>query len=503
MAASSSSSSDPLPASSPSQVPFSPPSSILVVGSGVFGLTTALALARRDAFSHCSITVVDRSDPSQPGAFPSPDAASVDTSRIIRADYADSAYTSLGDEALVQWRKRDQPTDPGAQGRYRESGLLLVADAAPPAPDTGSAGEGVKPKLTGLDYARLSWANVLSLASKYPDLANRVRELPDPEAIREVLGTRGTSGSWGYINNSSGWGNAAAAMAWLYDQAKQTGRINFVPGTVVSLEHNTTSVTGARLADGGILSAELVVVAAGAWTGGLVDLAGQAIATGQVLGYLEITEGEQQALANMPVILNLSTGLFIIPPTDRVLKVARHATGYINPITLTTPPLPLSPNTPPPTTPITVSLPRTSLTHPSTTIPASAAADLRSALRDMLPEPPSLHTRPFIKTRLCWYSDTPDADFLIDYHPHWRGLFVATGDSGHAFKFLPVIGDKIADCIAGNCPVEFRGKWEWKVKDSVTAAAWAAAAFTEDGTRGEGARGVVLDEALGEEGQKS
>jgi sarcosine oxidase/L-pipecolate oxidase len=104
---------------------------------------------------------------------------------------------------------------------------------------------------------------------------------------------------------------------------------------------------------------------------------------------------------------------------------------------------------------------------------------------------PALHDRPFSKTRLCWYSDTPNADFLIDYHPHWRGLFVATGDSGHAFKFLPVIGDKVADCIMRDCPAAFRGKWDWKV----TEMSAAAAVFTEDGSRG-GTPGIVLADAL-------
>ncbi|KAG7286625.1 hypothetical protein NEMBOFW57_008936 [Staphylotrichum longicolle] len=425
------SASAPPPSSTSSSPPFSPPSSILIIGSGVFGLSTALALTRRDAFAQCSITVVDRSDPSQPGAFPSPDAASVDTSRIIRADYADPAYAALCDEAQVEWRKQDKPTDLGSQGRYNETGLLLVGDETPPAPAAAPASDGLKPKLTGMDYTRMSWANVVSLASKDPELAARVRELPNPDAIRDALGTGGSSGSWGYINNNSGWANATASMAWYLDRVQQTGRVNFVPGTVVSLEHNNTTVTGAKLSDGRVLSADLVVVAAGAWTGGLVDLAGQALATGQVLGYLDITEEEQSKLANMPVILNLSTGLFIIPPTDRALKLARHAYGYINP------------------------------------------------------------------TRLCWYSDTPTGDFLIDYHPNWRGLFVATGDSGHAFKFLPVIGDRIVDCIRGECPVAFRGKWGWKVTETEagTTGKQDGFVFTEDGSRG-GKAGLVLAEEL-------
>ncbi|KAL2162177.1 hypothetical protein VTH06DRAFT_7090 [Thermothelomyces fergusii] len=479
----------------PSAQQFLPPSSILIIGSGVFGLSTALALARRDAFAQTSITIVDRSDHSRPGTFPSSDAASVDTSRIVRADYADAAYAALGDEAQAQWRKQDSPTDLGAQGRYHESGLLLVGDETPPAPaGQEEEEEGLKLKLTGLDYVRMSWANVVSLASGDPQLAARIRELPNPEAIRDALGTGGSSGSWGYINKNSGWANAATSMSWLFEQVKQTGRVHFVPGTVVSLERDGDTVTGAKLSDGRVLSADLVVVAAGAWTAGLVDLAGQAIATGQVLGYIDLTEEEQEKLAKMPVILNLSTGLFIIPPTDRVLKIARHAYGYINPTSVANPPLPLSPSQPPAAqTPI--SLPRTAATHPSLSIPAEAAADLRRGLREMIPWP-ALHDRPFTKTRLCWYSDTPTGDFLVDYHPHWRRLFVATGDSGHAFKFLPVIGDRVVDCIARNRPAEFREKWAWKVTE--TRAELPVNVITEDGSRS-GRAGVTLDQALAED----
>ncbi|KAL1837056.1 hypothetical protein VTJ49DRAFT_4325 [Mycothermus thermophilus] len=461
---------------------FCPPSSVLIIGSGVFGLSTALALTRRHAFAHCSITVVDRSDPSQPRAFPSPDAASIDASRIIRADYADHAYTALCNEAQVEWRKQDKPTDLGAQGRYNETGLILVGDPTPPAPAAGQTfqEEDLKPKLTGLDYARMSWANVQSLAAKDPKLAARIRELSNTDAIRDALGTGGSSGSWGYVNYNSGWANAAASMAWCLDRVRETGRVNLVAGTVVSLEHTEDAVTGARLADGRVLSADLVIVAAGAWTGALVDLAGQAIATAQVLAYVDLTEEEHSKLANMPVILNLSTGLFIMPPVDRLLKVAKHALGYINPIQPAHPPLPLRPHSPttPTTTPTPVSLPRTSLTDPTLSIPSDAASDLRRALHEMIPWP-SLRDRPFAKTRLCWYSDTLTADFLIDYHPNWRGLFVATGDSGHAFKFLPVIGDKIVDRILREGPAEFGGKWDWKAKTEALPMR-----FTQDGSRG-------------------
>jgi len=191
-----------------------------------------------------------------------------------------------------------------------------------------------------------------------------------------------------------------------------------------------------------------------------------------VIGYLDITQAEQERLADMPVILNMSSGLFIIPPANQVLKVARHAYGYVNP-TLPDTKILSSVFSTPPRRPI--SLPFTHLDDPSLSIPLEGADDLRRALREMTPLP-GLAERPFAKTRICWYSDTPTGDFLIDYHPHIEGLFVAAGDSGHAFKFMPVIGNKIADCIMQDCPPEFRRKWAWKPD--------TAFVITEDGSRG-------------------
>ncbi|KAK3402161.1 FAD dependent oxidoreductase-domain-containing protein [Sordaria brevicollis] len=481
----------PSSSSSSSSSPLSPPSSILIIGSGVFGLTTAYALSRRHDFANTTITVVDRADPSNPDVFPAPDAASVDTSRIIRADYPDAAYAALAAEAQLQWRQQTHPDDLGSEGRYSESGLLVVADGPAPPPGTPVVTENTvidKTKLTGMDYARFSWANVLSIASSDPELVARIKECPNPEAIKAALGTGGSSGSWGYINGLSGWANAGASMAWLYKRVKAEGRIKFVAGEVTNLEvSGGNTVTGARLADGRVLSADLVMVSTGAWTGRLVDLTGQAVATGQVLGYIDLTPEEEAQLAHMPVILNLSTGLFVIPPKNGVLKIARHAYGYLNPTTLPIPPLASSVTTPA----AAVSLPLTTLSDPTLQIPTEGADDLRRALHEMVPLP-SLRDRPFSKTRICWYSDTPTADFIIDYHPEYKGLFVATGDSGHAFKFMPVIGEKIADVIAGQCPPEFVGKWNWRYPAGDAAI---KAVITEDGSRG-GVPGLILSTEL-------
>ena len=77
---------------------------------------------------------------------------------------------------------------------------------------------------------------------------------------------------------------------------------------------------------------------------------------------------------------------------------------------------------------------------------------------------------------------------MITYHPDFEGLFLATGGSGHGYKFLPVIGQKIVACVEGRCAPEFKEKWAWP-KDAVIDV------VTEDGSRG-GRPGMVLDTEL-------
>ncbi|SEC54971.1 sarcosine oxidase [Streptomyces sp. 2231.1] len=52
----------------------------------------------------------------------------------------------------------------------------------------------------------------------------------------------------------------------------------------------------------------------------------------------------------------------------------------------------------------------------------------------------------FLKAATCMYSTTPDEHFVIDRHPvHPESVTVACGFSGHGFKFVPVVGEILAD----------------------------------------------------------
>jgi glycine/D-amino acid oxidase-like deaminating enzyme len=51
------------------------------------------------------------------------------------------------------------------------------------------------------------------------------------------------------------------------------------------------------------------------------------------------------------------------------------------------------------------------------------------------------------ETRVCIYNNTPDDDFIIDWHPQLESVLVVTGFSGHGFKFGPTIGRIAADLL--------------------------------------------------------
>lgn len=70
--------------------------SVLIVGSGEFGSTTAVELLRSGNYS--SVTVLDRLE-----TIPAVDAASTDINKVVRFDYADEDYAVLAHESVQRW----------------------------------------------------------------------------------------------------------------------------------------------------------------------------------------------------------------------------------------------------------------------------------------------------------------------------------------------------------------------------------------------------------------
>ena len=63
---------------------------------------------------------------------------------------------------------------------------------------------------------------------------------------------------------------------------------------------------------------------------------------------------------------------------------------------------------------------------------------------------PSLPGR-FLHAATCMYTNTVDEHFVIATHPRHSQVTVACGFSGHGFKFVPVVGEVLADlAISGS-----------------------------------------------------
>jgi sarcosine oxidase len=78
------------------------------------------------------------------------------------------------------------------------------------------------------------------------------------------------------------------------------------------------------------------------------------------------------------------------------------------------------------------------------TIDEREAAPLRSALRPVLPYLAEARIR---ETGVCIFTDTPDHDFIVDFHPDYPQVVVSSACSGHGFKFASALGEVHADLL--------------------------------------------------------
>ncbi|KAL8692840.1 MAG: hypothetical protein Q9218_002223, partial [Villophora microphyllina] len=269
-----------------------PPSAILVIGAGVFGLSTTHSLLCSPLYARTHITLVDPNIPdssSQTSSddhtyIPNPHAASIDSSRIIRPDYANPTYSGLAAEAQGLWRKGY-----GGEDVYHESGLVVVAGKE------------------GSQYVDAACRNVENTNSNDNGNWKKVERLNSAEEIRVAAGLGRSSprhakeveseqlGSTGYINHTSGWANAEGAIRTVMQRISSHGpsRVTFNRAKVKNLlfhqdqtnsnnDKGKPTVSGVVLTDNSILTADLTIIATGAWTGSLLDLRGRARATAQV-----------------------------------------------------------------------------------------------------------------------------------------------------------------------------------------------------------------------------
>ncbi|HTL39045.1 MAG TPA: FAD-dependent oxidoreductase, partial [Kofleriaceae bacterium] len=230
----------------------------------------------------------------------------------------------------------------------------------------------------------------------------------------------------GYFNAQGGWAESGAVVESWNVQARAAG-VEVRSGRVERVTDDGVIV------DGVALRADLVLIAAGSWVPLLVpELAPALRAVGQPVFHLRPSDPSLFAAHHFPVFgADISrTGYYGFPANaDGIVKIANHGTGTL-----------LAPG------------------DDGRVVTADQEAALRDMLRDTFP---ALVDAPIVHRRLCVYCDTADENFWIARHPQRPSLVVATGGSGHAFKFAPVLGDVIAD-IALGIPHPLAHKFRWR-----------------------------------------
>ena len=180
------------------------------------------------------------------------------------------------------------------------------------------------------------------------------------------------------------------------------------------------------------IAGDVVVMAVGAWTPYVLPFTRKSFsATGHPVFHLKPRDPELFAPERFPVFgADISTTGYYGFPLNRegVVKIANHGPGRE-----------MSPE----------SLERA--------VTPEEEKNLREFLAGTFP---ALLDAPIVYTRICLYCDTHDGDFWIAPDPKRPGLVIATGDSGHGFKFAPLLGEIIADAAEGKSnPLLQKFRW--------------------------------------------
>jgi sarcosine oxidase len=348
------------------------PDTVVVVGLGLIGLSTALALARRGA----RVIGVDRFGSGDPRT------SSTGVSRSIRVAYAIPEYAGLAVEALDRWAQLE------AAGTRQILHLTGQVDLAAPATLADLA--------TGLRAAGTSY-----------------EELGAADIRRRMPGIAVGDEATGLFHPRAGTVLADAAMAALAAAAVAAGAELRAPERALAAE---PAASGVRVTtQRGAIDADRAVIAAGPWTGQLVEPLGLRLPLAPAVA--QVTYFDVPELVGMPAIAEWGEdedgGVYGHPVPGVGYKLGFDAAGDA----------------------------RWDSDEPPVPDP-----DEQARLEEWAGERlPGFAGRALRSDRHPW-TMTPDTDFAIG---SLGPITVAAGCSGHAFKFGPALGELVADTSDG------------------------------------------------------
>jgi len=353
--------------------------SAVIVGAGAFGASLAWWLARAGA----DVTLVDQFEPGDPRT------TSGGESRLIRCGHGpDAGYTASARRARTLWRELEAEC---GENLMVECGLTWFAHR-----EDGWEAETIATLAAqGIPHARLDPdAGTRLFPSFVPgDLAFLLHE-PEAGVLRAQRAVR-----------------ALARQAAAHGAAVVRGRA--VP-----------EGAAARLADGRVLEADVVVWACGAWLGRLF---GEHVAIRTTCQELFFFDGGPAWRADgVPAFVDFDRAVYGTRDIDELgVKAAPDFDG---------PPL-----------------------DPDAALPAASPRGEALARAFLTERFPGLARAPLTSSKTCRYELSPDAHFVAAPHPEHPSVWLLGGGSGHGFKHGPAMAERMAAALAGTeeLPAQF------------------------------------------------
>lgn len=427
-------------------------SKIILVGSGVFGLSNALHLASN---GYTNVTVFDRLDleAQRFTLLRGSDTASADINKVFRAQYAEKKhYQDLAFQALDVWQKwnRDIQLLPEDEAK-NFTGLQLLdmcgtlkIDDIFGWEEKASMENYIKEGLGALRYdmndpADLKRARAAGYGPKL-EIALQLKKHTIPQLV-------------GAFDSSSGILYASRCLQYASYLCRSMG-VKFVLGGCKGtfkdyICNDNTDIKGIITEDGKKHFSDLVVINCGPWSTKLVpELTGINEATAGNVLICKIPDYRNDlkvkySSKNFPMLAWKSGhsrehehlgGLFLFPcmEPEGYMKIIIRQTKYTNPEVLKDGRV--------------VSIPKTAISSPPFKyLTKNIVGQVEEWLNIFFPDLVDLEWQ----SKILWYTDTINNDYIYDFVPGKKNLFVACGGSGHAFKMLPVLGQFLVDKIEG------------------------------------------------------
>ena len=384
---------------------------IIVLGLGANGSSALYHLSKTNK----KIAGIDRHTP--PHSF----GSSHGQSRIIRqAYYENPVYVPFLREAYQCWRELEDIS--GEQLFLKTGGLMLGAEDA-----AVVQGARLSAETHGIDYEYLGSAE---LQRRFP-------------AFRPVADTVGL------LEKEAGILFPEKCIAAWLEQAKQQGASLHFDEVVLKITSQQDMVTVTTSRD--TYHTEKLIISAGAWVGELVAGIPETDRPGGVQAGISETgrPGGTQAGLHLPLTVarqavywftnrnkDQQAGLlpdqmpvyiweyrpgkmfYGFPDLGEGIKIGYHHTGrHIHPDAL------------------------------EQTVSQGEIDDMKALTNSYLNIDAVFH-----QASVCMYTNTPDEDFIIDYHPIYKNIVIASPCSGHGFKFSSLTGKILSQLTMDQLP---------------------------------------------------